>query len=57
MAIHQRSGARMVRLAAERELPTSVRPDGRSEGDWSVDEIQCAALLDVQFHEDADAFA
>jgi len=46
----------VVRLAAERELPAPVGPDGRSDGDWPVDEIQGAALLDVQFDEDPDAF-
>ena len=53
--VGQPGGACVVRLAAERELPAPVRPDGRSDGDRAVDEIQCAALLDVQFDEDADA--
>ena len=53
--VDQPGGARVVRLAAERELPPPVRPDGRRDGDRAVDEVQRAALFDVQFDEDADA--
>ncbi len=53
--IGQPGGAGVVRLAAEREVPAPVRPDGDATATGRVDEIERPALLDVQFDEDADA--
>ena len=46
--------ARMIGRTAEDELPTTVRPDRRCDGDGPVEEIERAALLDVQFDVDTD---
>ena len=44
MPVPQSGGAGMVGLAAEVELPAAVRPNGRCNGDRSIDEIQRPAI-------------
>ena len=48
-AVHQSGGPGVIGLPAEREQPPAVRPDGRRHRDRTVEQIQCPALLDVQF--------